>query len=133
MLPEPSPAIGLAGRNDVGCGIDQLKTRSLAAIADCRILYFSLRSWMGRKKRCAYWMKAMSTPMVTAFVHPRLRPADPKNQRDCRGAEDFNRRVIERISHDPVLEGDHVRAVNVLEVLVSAALTVEELHQGSCR
>ncbi len=46
-----------------------LKTRSLAAMADCRMLYFSLRSWMGRKNRCAYCMKATNTPMV---VIPRI-------------------------------------------------------------
>ena len=28
--------------------------RSLDAIAPCRMLYLSLRSWIGRKKRCAY-------------------------------------------------------------------------------
>ena len=42
-----------------------LKMRSLAAMAACRMLYLSLRSWMGRKKRCAYWMKAMRMPRVT--------------------------------------------------------------------
>ena len=31
-----------------------LKMRSLAAMADCRMLYFSLKSMMGRKKRSAY-------------------------------------------------------------------------------
>src|SRR5271165_2035290 len=41
---------------------NSLKMRSLAAMADCRMLYFSLKSMMGRKKRRAYWMKATSTP-----------------------------------------------------------------------
>ena len=44
-----------------------MKTRSLEAIADCRMLYFSLRSWMGRKKRCAYAKKAISVPRVEAL------------------------------------------------------------------
>src|SRR3982074_57368 len=43
-----------------------LKMRSQAAMADCKILNFSLKSWIGRKKRCAYCINVTSTPTVTA-------------------------------------------------------------------
>ena len=40
--------------------------RSEAAIAACSTLNFSDRSEIGRQKRSEYWMKATSTPSVTA-------------------------------------------------------------------
>ena len=49
--------------------------RSLAAMADCRMLYLSLISWMGRQKRSEYWMNIFSTPMVTA---PEITPKPPR-------------------------------------------------------
>ena len=39
--------------------------RSEAAIADCKMLNFSLKSWIGRKKRWAYCMKVINTPTFT--------------------------------------------------------------------
>ena len=47
--------------------------RSDEAIACCRMLYFSLRSEIGRKKRCVYWMNATSVPSVMP-VHITWRP-----------------------------------------------------------
>ena len=44
-----------------------LKIRSLEAMADCKMLYLSLRSWMGRKKRSEYWVNATSTPIVATL------------------------------------------------------------------
>ncbi len=35
-------------------------------MAPWRRLYFSERSWIGRKKRRAYWRNAATTPTVTA-------------------------------------------------------------------
>ncbi len=67
MRPEPSQARGAGGLCSSAGVSSSLKTRSLAAIAACRMLYFSLRSWMGRKKRWEYWIKATSTPIVTAL------------------------------------------------------------------
>ncbi len=58
----------MAGRDDVGFGVEELEDALAAAMAACRMLYLSLRSWMGRKKRCAYWMKAMRTPRVTTLT-----------------------------------------------------------------
>jgi hypothetical protein len=46
--------------------------RSELAIADCRMLYFSLRSAIGRKNLKAYWKKATRTPSVS--VSSRTRP-----------------------------------------------------------
>ena len=46
-------------------------------MAPWRRLYFSDRSWMGRKKRRAYWRNAATTPTVTA--PPRI--AQPPYQR----------------------------------------------------
>ena len=67
MRPGPSGVLRELGET-ISAGVSSsLKMRSLDAMADCRMLYFSLRSWMGRKKRCAYCMKATSTPMVTAL------------------------------------------------------------------
>ena len=74
MRPEPSPAFAFAGETISGAVSSSLKTRSLAAMAACRMLYFSLRSWMGRKKRCAYCMKATRMPRVTV---PRNTPPPP--------------------------------------------------------
>ena len=48
-------------------------TRSDDAIACCRVPYFSLRSEIGRKKRCVYWRNATSVPSVMP-VHMTCRP-----------------------------------------------------------
>ena len=62
MRPGPSGFFVTAG-DTMSTGVStNLKMRSLAAIADCRMLYFSLKSMMGRKKRCAYAVKAITTP-----------------------------------------------------------------------
>src|SRR5579863_5127186 len=62
MRPGPSGRLVTEGETTcTGVSIN-LKMRSLAAMADCRMLYFSLKSMIGRKKRRAYWMKATSTP-----------------------------------------------------------------------
>ena len=45
------------GETTAGWVSSSLKTRSEAAIADCRMLYFSLRSWIGRKKRMSVLKK----------------------------------------------------------------------------
>ena len=66
----PSRALGVlvTAGEVISTGVSiSLKTRSADAIADCRMLYFSLRSMIGRKKRCAYCMNATSTPSVIAF------------------------------------------------------------------
>ena len=47
--------------------------RSEEAIACWTMLYFSLRSVMGRKKRWVYWMNATSVPSVIP-VHMTWRP-----------------------------------------------------------
>ena len=47
--------------------------RSEDAIACWRMLYFSERSEMGRKKRCVYWMNATRVPSVMP-VHMTWRP-----------------------------------------------------------
>ncbi len=44
MLPESSVCFGCAGDTISGGVSISLKTRSLAAIAACRMLYFSLKS-----------------------------------------------------------------------------------------
>src|ERR1039458_8992074 len=62
MRPGPTACFVTAGEVISTFVSSSLKTRSPAAIADCRMLYFSLRCVIGRKKRCAYCMKATSTP-----------------------------------------------------------------------
>ncbi len=106
-----------------------LKTRSLAAMAACRMLYFSLRSCIGRKNRCAYWINATSTPIETA---PRSTPRPPIQitMRDRDRAENLDYRIVQRVGQDRILEGDQVRAVDGFEVLVGALLPVEELYQA---
>ncbi len=42
--PRPARLLGCCGETTCGCVSSSLKTRSLAAMADCRMLYFSLRS-----------------------------------------------------------------------------------------
>ena len=66
MRPGPWGLLVTAGETTCTGVSSSLKMRSLAAMADCRMLYFSLKSMMGRKKRRAYWMKATSTPSVAA-------------------------------------------------------------------
>ena len=53
-----------------------VKMRSDDAIAACRMLNFSDRSLIGRKKRCEYWMNATSAPIVMAPASTR----PPQNQ-----------------------------------------------------
>ncbi len=67
-------ADGVGGR-DAGAGSSRsLKMRSEAAMADCRMLNFSLRSWIGRKKRVAYIVKAVRTPRLRVLLSTRLPP-----------------------------------------------------------
>src|ERR1035438_7260117 len=54
MRPGPSGFFVTAGETISTAVSSNLKMRSLAAIADWRMLYFSLKSMMGRKKRNAY-------------------------------------------------------------------------------
>ena len=59
---------------DLVSAVQQPKMRSEDAIAPCSMLYFSERSWIGRKKRRAYWRNAATTPTVTrARAGPRRR------------------------------------------------------------
>ena len=133
----------------VGSVSSSLKMRSPAAMAACRMLYLSLRSWMGRKKRCAYWMKAMRTPSVTVPKMPsgamRLRcveeagvaqngvAATPDDERDGGGAEELDDGIVERVGEDGVGPGLFVLGVDGGEVVEGAALAVEELHDRTCR
>ena len=98
---------GWAGLTISGSVSSSLKMRSQAAMAACRMLYLSLRSWMGRQKRCEYWMNMASTPMVTApWEHAEA--AAPDDQRDGDGGEHLHRRIVERIGEDGVFKGHHV-------------------------
>jgi hypothetical protein len=56
--------------------------------------------------------------------------ADPDDQRDGNGGEYFDRRIVERIGPDGVLECQHVGAVDGLEVVVGALLAIEELDHA---
>ena len=62
---------------------------------------------MGRKKRCAYWINATSTPSVTV---PRTTSiaAKPDHQAIATDDKQFDDRVVERIGQDGVFEGLHV-------------------------
>src|SRR5579864_9625909 len=68
MRPGPAGDFVDAGETTSTGVSSSLKMRSLAAIADCKMLYLSLKSMMGRKKRCAYWVKAISTPSDAAVA-----------------------------------------------------------------
>ncbi len=97
---------------------------------------------MGRKKRCAYWMKAMRIPRVTeakiecakaigvAGVAEDGFAATPDDQSDGGGAEEFDDGVVERVGEDGVGPGLLVFGVDGGEVVEGAALAVEELHDG---
>ena len=106
--------------------------RSQAAMAACRMLYLSLRSWMGRQKRCEYWMNMASTPMVTV---PWSTPKPPRQMTSAMATdgEHIDRRVVERVGEDGVFEGDHVLAVDGFKVGVGALLAIEELHHRHAR
>jgi hypothetical protein len=112
---------GCAGFTISGAVSSSLKMRSQAAMAACRMLYLSLRSWMGRQKRCEYWMNMASTPMVTA---PWSTPKPPRQMTSAMATEESNldRRIVERVGEDGVFEGDHVQPVDVFKVLVGALL-----------
>ncbi len=60
---------GCSGSRMDGSVSRSLKMRSEDAIAPWSMLYFSDRSWIGRKKRRAYWRNAATTPTET--VPPR--------------------------------------------------------------
>ena len=115
MRPAPCGTLGVAGET-ISAGVSSsLKMRSLDAIADCRMLYFSLRSWMGRKKRCAYCMNATSTPSVTKLRMTWF-PPNQITHAMAIGGQHFDDRVVHGMRHDRVLEGVHVRAVDLLEL-----------------
>ncbi len=127
MRPGPAGTFGDAGET-ISAGVSSsLKMRSLDAIADCRMLYFSLRSWMGRKKRCAYCMNATSTPRVTS-LRITWSAAEPDDARDRRRRQHFDHRVVHGVGHDRVFERVHVGAVDLLEALVRLLLAIEQLQ-----
>ncbi len=128
----PSPWRGWAGLTISGAVSSSLKMRSQAAMAACRMLYLSLRSWIGRQKRCEYMLKLASMPMVTE-PGQHAESAAPDHERNGDGREQLDRRVVERVGEDRVLERDHVQAVDGLKVLVGALFAIEELHDASCR
>ncbi len=51
-----------------------LKIRSDDAMAPWSMLYFSERSWIGRKNRAAYCRNAAMTPTVSASSRTRMPP-----------------------------------------------------------
>ena len=59
--------------------------------------------------------------------------AAPDHQRNGDRREKIDRRVVERVGEDRVLEGDHVLPVDGFEVLVGALFAVEELHHAHAR
>ena len=135
MEPEPSPGMGWAGETIIGRVSSSLKTRSLAAMAACRMLYFSLRSWMGRKKRCAYWMKRDGrTPMPTSAdeAGAARMPSRPPRQmtQAIAGEQEFDAGIVPGVGEDGVCPGALVLGVDGGEVGEGAPLAVEELHDG---
>ena len=56
---------GSGGRDDRRLGVEEFEDALAGGHGGLQDVVLSLRSWMGRKKRCAYWMKAMRMPMVT--------------------------------------------------------------------
>src|SRR5215831_15989075 len=67
MRPAPCGLFGAEGETTAIGVSSSLNMRSLAAIADCSMLYFSLKSMIGRKNRIEYWMNAISTPSEAAL------------------------------------------------------------------
>ena len=104
-----------------------LKMRSEDAMADCRMLYFSLRSWMGRKKRSPYWKKATTTPSVSA-PRANAEAAVGEDARQRQHGEELHHRVEPAVGDDGVLVRVHVVAVDALELLGALPLPVEELQ-----
>ena len=95
---------------------------------------------MGRKKRCAYWMNATTTPTVTARKMPGSEPPEmwwarkkstlrmmaepplPDDQRDRAGREELDDGVVEGVGEDGIGPGPFVFGVDGGEV-VEGALT----------
>ena len=70
--------------------------RSEDAIAPCSMLYFSERSWIGRKKRRAYWKNAAIAPTVS--VPPAdLAAAIHDDERERHRREKLDDREEERV------------------------------------
>ncbi len=133
---------GVGGGETIsGVWSSSLKTRSEAAMAACRMLNLSESSWMGRKKRWAYWMKAIRTPTVTeredAGRAGRCRgccsdgdAAAPDDEGDGEGGEELDDGVVEGVGEDGVGPGVLVFDVDGGEVVEGTALAVEELHDA---
>jgi len=83
--------------------------RSHAAMAAWRMLYLSLRSWIGRQKRSEYMLNMVNTPMVT---EPDSTPKPPRHKTSAMATTEsrFEPRVIKRVGKDGVFERDHVLA-----------------------
>ena len=84
---------------------------------------------MGRKKRCAYCMKVMSAPTVTAPANESSPPYQ-KTIGDCRHAEQLDRRKEYGERRDRILVGFHVDAIQFGELLLRFSLAVEDLHDA---
>ena len=125
--PRPTALRGCGGEV-ISTGVSSsLKTRSLDAMADWRMLYLSLRSWIGRKKRCAYCMKATSTPKRDGAAKD-AHAAEPDDHGNGHAGKDFHHRVVERVGHDGVFEGVHVLGVDAVKAAVGALFAVEKLQ-----
>ena len=57
--------LGWAGETMVGLGVEQLEDALAGGHGGLQDVVLLAEVLMGRKKRCAYWMKATRTPMVT--------------------------------------------------------------------
>ena len=106
-----------------------LKMRSEAAMADCRMLNFSLKI-LNRPEEALRVLHEGDQHADLQRSGDHAHAADPKEQRDAGHAEKFDGRVEKGERVDRVLVRFHVDAIQFGELLARFALAVEELHHG---
>ena len=109
------------------------KMRSELAIAVCRMLYFSDRSWSGWKNRCTSIRNAATVPTLSDPASTRAAPATIRmaSATEC---QQLDRREIQRVDRDrPQVRIEMGRGSARRSARPRGAPAAEQLDDSACR
>ena len=141
--PEPSPAIGMSGRDDRRFGVEQLEDALAGGHGGLQDVVLVAEVLDGAEEALRVLDegdqhaegdgaedRVAQAPLVIAGVAEDGVAAAPDDQRDGGGAEELDDGVVEGVGEDGVGPRLFVLGVDGGEVVEGAALAVEELHDG---
>ena len=120
-------SLGHGGRSDLDRRVEQFKHPLARCHSRLQDVVFLTQVLDGTEKALRVLHEG-DQHAECSHTSDHVQPAEPDNAGYCNRRQDFDYRVIERVSEDSVFERFHVAPIHIGELLEGALLSVEQLQ-----